>query len=161
MSIKLNNGRPMSHEEIAAFERMVGHLLPQGIKNFFSKYDGAEPDTNIFNIGETNDSGVNQFIPMRRILAEMVYVDNLPQYAFPIAWVEGGNYVIIKPAERGAVYFWDHEKPADMTFLADSFDAFFSSIKPFDVIDVNLKPGQVISAWVDPDFLKDLNEEMR
>jgi len=48
-----------------------------------------------------------------------------------------------------------------MTFLADSFDAFFSSIKPFDVIDVNLKPGQVISAWIDPEFLKDLNDEMR
>jgi len=91
----------MSDEEIAAFERMVGHLLPQGIKIFFSKYDGAEPATNIFNIGETNDSGVNKFIPMHKMLAEMFYVENMPQYAFPIAWTEGGNYVIIKPTEGG------------------------------------------------------------
>ena len=119
---------------------------------FLGEHDGAEPETNIFSVDEQNDSGVNQFIPARRILREREGLDNLAPHAIPVAWAEGGNYVLVDIDRNGEVQFWDHET-SNISKLANDFDSFLSSLRPFSVDDVELKPGQVKSAWVDPDFL--------
>ena len=158
MSIKMTKGGSASEADIAALEEFLGTTLPKELKTFLTKHDGAEPETNIFQINEQNDSGVNRFIPAREVLRERERIENLASRAFPIAWAEGGNFVLIDMNAGGEVQFWDHET-GDITMLANSFDSFLSALRPFDVDDIELKPGQVKSVWVDPDFLKNLGDE--
>ena len=156
MKIELSNGRPASRNDIAEFEEKLGESLLPDFLVFVQQNDGSEPETNIFKIGTTNESGVNGFIPIREIVGEMQKIDNLPARSFPIAWAEGGNYVFINQALSGAVFFWDHELPDNLIRLSDSFLSFLESLEPFDIRAIKLKPGQVKKAWIDPDFLKSL-----
>jgi hypothetical protein len=156
MKIKLANGRAASSNDIAALETKIGEPLVQDFVDFISKNDGAKPQENIFQIGATNDAGIDGFIPMRKIPSEMLCVECLPKRAYPVAWASGGNYVFINQAEDGAVYFWDHERPESPIKIAENFRSFLSAIEPFDIASVKLKPGQVKKAWIDPDFLKSL-----
>ncbi|MES2995957.1 MAG: SMI1/KNR4 family protein [Verrucomicrobiota bacterium] len=154
MKIKLIKGRPESKDNIASFEAELGRSVPIDFSEFVQTNDGAELETNIFDIGDGNESGVNGFIPISQIHNEMRNIENLPPHAFPVAWAEGGNYVLIKQGMNSGVYFWDHERPESMTRLAENFSSFLGVLKPFDISSINLKPGQVMKAWIDPDFLK-------
>jgi hypothetical protein len=61
-----------------------------------------------------------------------------------------GNRFLLAP--NGSVAFWDHETD-EKTPLAPSMEAFLDSLSaPTPVV---LKPGQVLSAWIDPDFLEE------
>ena len=157
MNIKMTKGGSASQSEIAVLEERIGVPLPGEFRSFLADNDGAEPETNIFRINEQNESGVNRFIPARDILRERERIENIPPQAIPIAWAEGGNFVIFDIGS-GEVQFWDHET-ADLTRIAESFEGFLSTLQPFNPDDVELKPGQVKTAWVDPDFLKSLGEE--
>jgi len=158
MKIKLTKGRAASQEEIAALQGKLGEPLPSDYTEFVGRNDGAEPENNIFRIGATNDSGINAFIPVDEVADEMQRIENLPGRSFPVAWAEGGNYVFVNLAAGGAVFFWDHESPESIVRLADNFLSFLELLEPFDVRSVKLKPGQVKKAWIDPDFLKDLQD---
>lgn len=109
MSVKVAKSAAAPTSDIAAIEAFLGSELPSGFKGFLSEYDGAKPPTNIFPIDSANDSGVNRFIPSRRFLLEREKIEGLPDRAFPIAWAEGGNYVLIDIDAGEAVLFWDHE----------------------------------------------------
>ncbi|MBO2587859.1 SMI1/KNR4 family protein [Shewanella algae] len=61
---------------------------------------------------------------------------------------ESGNYFI---EVDEAVYFWDHETSAT-EFLASSLDNFISGCAEPEAVE--LKPDQVKSVWVDPEFAK-------
>jgi hypothetical protein len=61
---------------------------------------------------------------------------------------ECGNYFFDL---KGSIYFWDHETSKD-EFLAKSLGEFISSCSV--PTEVELKPAQVGSVWVDPDFAK-------
>src|SRR5688572_15909649 len=119
MKVKLTRGRPASQEQIVALERQLGEALHPDYLDFLSHDDGAKPESNIFDVGTTNHSGVNGFIPVQEIVSEMARIENLPLRSFPVAWAEGGNYVFINQEERGAVFFWDHELPEQPIRLAD------------------------------------------
>lgn len=153
MKIKLTKGRPASQNDIAALERKLGESLPSEFLAFVAQSDGAEPETNIFKIGTTNESGVTAFIPVKEIGNEMPRIENLPDKSFPVAWAEGGNYIFINQTDGGAVFFWDHEQPESIVRLASGFRSFLELLEPFDVTTIKLKPGQVKKAWIDPDFL--------
>jgi len=158
MKLKLTKGRVALSADIATLETILGGLPSCEFIDFVRENDGAEPETNIFRIDAGNESGVNGFIPVCKIVEEMRHIENLPEKSFPIAWAEGGNYVLINQAVGGAVFFWDHERPDNLIRLGDSFLAFLELLKPFDVSAVELKPGQVKKAWINPDFLKSLGE---
>jgi len=158
MKIKLTKGRAALPADIASLEAILGGLPSHEFIDFVRENDGAEPETNIFRIDAGNESGVNGFIPMCKIAEEMRHIENLPEKSFPIAWAEGGNYVLINQAAGGGVFFWDHERPDNLIRLTDSFFAFLELLQPFDVNTIKLKPGQVKKAWIDPDFLKGLGE---
>ncbi len=156
MKVKLINGRTASQNEIAELQRALGEKLPAEFIEFAALNDGAEPETNIFRIEATNNSGVNGFIPVREIADEISRIENLPAKSFPIAWAEGGNYVFVNLAASRAVFFWDHERPETTFRLAGNFRSFLELLEPFNVNSIKLKPGQVKKAWIDPDFLKGL-----
>jgi hypothetical protein len=156
MKLKLTKGRPASPKDIAALREKIGGHIDQAFLKFATSNDGAEPEANIFKIGDGNESGVNAFIPIKEIPDVMSRTEYLPKAALPVAWAEGGNCVFIDQSENGAVYFWDHEQPDNATKLASSFESFLDLLEPFDVSTIKLKPGQVKKAWIDPDFLKSI-----
>lgn len=158
MSVEIGTGGSASMADIAAVEEFLGTELPTGLKSFIAEHDGAKPETNIFRITNENDSGVNRFIPARQFVSERKFIDNLPPRAFPLAWAEGGNYVLVDMNAREAVFFWDHETQ-ELIRLAEDFNDFLGSLQPFNVDDVELKSGQVKSVWVDPDFLKQFGDK--
>jgi hypothetical protein len=133
--------------------------LDSGFLEFVAQHDGAEPQANIFKVGAANESGINGFIAVRDIVSEMPRIENLPSESYPVAWAEGGNYVIVNQADNGAVFFWDHEQPRDLFKLADSFRSFLELLEPFDVSSVGLRSGQIKKAWIDPEFQKQFQGE--
>lgn len=156
MKVKLTQGRRAKPEDVAKLQQAIGLSISAEYLEFVGENDGAEPESNSFKTGEAHTNGVNQFIPVKEILSEMKYMNHLPPHSFPVAQAEGGNYVFLNQAEGGAVYFWDHELPENSVKIAGSFAQFLDLLEPFDIDSVELKPGQVISVWIDPDFLKSL-----
>ena len=62
-----------------------------------------------------------------------------------------GNFFLHAP--DGSISFWDHETDGE-TLLAANVESFCASLtEPTPVV---LKPGQVKSAWIDPNFLAEL-----
>jgi len=110
-----------------------------------------------FRIDECNESGVHAFLDIGRIIKEKVELgDRLSPHAWPIADAEGGNYVCLRFEDSGdwCVVFWDHELEQE-TVLSSTFAGFLHSLDTFDPHSVELKPGQVVSAWIDPGLLAD------
>ena len=93
-------------------------------------------------------------------MEERQYIDDIPNQAYPIAWASCGNYVLLDEGKGEQVYFWDHELPDENIIkLANNFDEFLSTLEPFDINSIELKPGQVKKVWIDPEFLKRIKEE--
>lgn len=158
MSVKITKGNSASPADVSALEEFIGASLPPAFKAFVQEYDGGKPETNTFPIGDDNEAGVNRFIPVHEMLRERDGVENLSARAFPIAWASGGNFVVLDMEADGQIAFWDHEM-AEVATLANSFDSFLAALTPFNVDDVELKPGQVKNAWIDPDFLQSLDDK--
>jgi len=159
MNIAINGGKPASERDILALESALGCCLSAAFRTFVEASDGAEPENNIFKVGSDNESGVRQFIPVAEIPHELTFLDDLSAHAYPIAWDDCGNYVVVDEDQQGAVFFWDHELPEPLTKLASDFGEFLNLLQPFDPASVQVKPGQVKSAWIDPEFLKLLEEK--
>ena len=66
----------------------------------------------------------------------------------PFACDDCGNYFV---QNSGLVAFWDHET-SEITVLARSIDEFLKGLT--EPQTVTLKPGQLKSAWIDPEFAK-------
>ena len=158
MGVKIGSTCAAEEADIISIEQAAGMSLPEQLKQFFRTHDGAEPETNIFDIESSNDSGVNRFIPARQILSEQKKVAGLSLSTIPIAWAEGGNLVVMD-VRQGSVMFWDHETD-DTTWLANSLGEFLEeTLRPFSLDDIELKPGQVKRVWVDPKLLEELEDD--
>jgi hypothetical protein len=158
MKIKLKDRTSASEEALRKLELELGFRLSESFKKFARQNDGAEPEINIFKVNDKTDGGVNRFIPISEICNERQWIENLPPKGYPVAWAEGGNYVFIDEGKGGEVYFWDHELPEEITKIGETFEVFLSTLEPFDVKSIKLKPGQVKRVWVDPEFLKSLKK---
>lgn len=156
MKVKLSGFSPASKEDIKSLENDIGSKLPRKYIDFLLSYNGAKPSTNIFAVSEENDCGVNRFIPCKDIFKEQKRLDHISKDMIPIAWAEGGNYVL-QNLSNSKIFFWDHEIPEIQIELALDITDFLKKLEPFDVNSVELKDGQVKSAWIDPDFLKSLS----
>lgn len=53
--------------------------------------------------------------------------------------------------------FWDHELEEE-TAISSTFSEFLDSLRNFDPASVELKPGQLISVWIDPSLLANHDE---
>jgi hypothetical protein len=161
MKLAFKNGGAASESDIEKLQLLISEKLPADFLEFVLKHDGSEPEPNTFQVGSINESGVNRFIPIKEIQKETRRIENLSRSTFPVAWAEGGNYVLLNGDENGAMYFWDHERPDELIKLADSFGSFIASLRSFDVNSVQLSPGQVKKVWIDPDFLDSLKGTSR
>lgn len=160
MTIRISRARAApSDDEVRKVEAQLGVKLPADYLAFVKHSNGGTPQTNIFRISAKIESGINQFIPFDKIAYESGLIrEQVTNKYVPIAYAEGGNYLCIAATgtEAGMVYFLDHEVPGldALTQLADSLPAFLELLKPFDTKDIQLKPGQVKKAWIDPSLLK-------
>lgn len=158
MRIKLKNGREAKSSDILYLENSIGKSLPKQLVEFVRNHDGSIPETNIFRISCSNEGGVQAFIPIDEILNERRYVRGIGKTDIPIAWVEGGNYVVMDLSD-GRILFWDHEVPEPLIVLTSDFNYFLDLLSPFDPISVKLQPDQkILDVWVDPEFLKSIEE---
>jgi len=141
---------------LGALETLIGAVLPRDYRNFLHERDGGEPAPNTFSIpAADNDAGVNEFMSVRQIGDELEPLwQSSSRGTIPIAYAEGGNLVLLWT--DGRVSFWDHEleDTGPVFTLAPNFHAFLEALEPFDPSEVELKPGEVKSAWIDPDLLK-------
>ncbi|MBM5570749.1 MULTISPECIES: SMI1/KNR4 family protein [Deefgea] len=72
-----------------------------------------------------------------------------------VAEDECGNYFILK---AGEVFFWNHEN-SDLSVIANSISDFISGcVEPSEI---DLRPNQVNSAWIDPDFAASLGIKLK
>lgn len=142
----------MSAEAVSQAVRELQRVVHPSVIDFWKHYDGAVLDANVFEIGASKSSGVNGLVPVSEIAATIRRIQDWPADHIPFAWAEGGNYVTVD--DQGAVYFWDHERPQPLTRIATDIKQFLASIRPFDPVSVQLKPGQVQSVWVHPDLQK-------
>jgi len=155
MAIKMRNALPISKINIDKLSNKLGYSLPKTYEEFLLQYNGAKPELNIFKINEDNNIGVDRFIPISNIKDEIKNIDHVSSTKIPIAWAEGGNYILLD-LESGKISFWDHEIPEKQYELADNINTFIGQLEPFDYSTVELQEGQVESAWIDPDFLKNI-----
>jgi SMI1-KNR4 cell-wall len=123
--------------------------LPADYISFLGEHDGATPQSNIFE-GDERGISVRQFLPATEIIAAAREIEGLKETLIPIAFDDCGNYVCIGAIDH-KIYFWDHEIDND-TIIANSFDQLLERLRPFDLSEVQLKPGQVRHAWINPKF---------
>jgi cell wall assembly regulator SMI1 len=151
MKIKIQKNKNISQEQISQCEQEIGIKFPKDYYEFLLDYNGAEPSPNIFDLKGGDSAGVNQFIPISEIARSREKTEGFPKNMLPIAWASCGNYVYLNPLS-GGIYFWDHEiQDADYK-VADNFSEFLAILKPFDLNQIELKPGQVKAVWGNPDF---------
>lgn len=106
MTIRFFDSYPILNDEIESWEQEWRTTLPEDYKKFLQKYDGATPETNLFNMSDGNNSGVSKFISLKNVKAEAQNLGKDRDALLPVAWAEGGNYVVLKARTEGfAVYF--------------------------------------------------------
>lgn len=148
---------PCSEVELKRLEDRMG-TLPDGFARFLRAHDGGRPESNRVQITKRLSSTITEFYGAASVLEEKEALeDRLPKPWWPIAGTESGNLFLLH-AETGAIAFWDHETEK-VHPAAKDFDALLSGLQPFSVDDVEMDPDQVLEAWIDPDFLKSLNED--
>lgn len=148
MTIGLHNYRAAPDTQIEKAEKRLGFPFPVEYRAFLREYDGAVPEDNVFR--DDLIVSVDQFVSVVDLADRACGVEGFPACAVPIAECSSGNFVYIKKGCTG-VFFWDHEVENDKR-LANSFKEFLEGLRPFDTNSIQLKPGQVKSVWVDPDF---------
>ncbi|QDE40054.1 hypothetical protein FIV34_12925 [Luteibacter pinisoli] len=149
----------LDDEMIAAVQSSLSVQFARAFVMFVKDHDGVVPPNNSFRISSKNHSGVTQFIALSDISRQAEFLSpSVTRAFFPFAFAEGGNFVCMARSDDAAVYFYDHEIDgmAALTRIAKSFEEFMGALELFDVASVVLAPGQVISVWIDPDFLSDL-----
>lgn len=149
MTIQMEKYEGASAEEIRKVEHDLEVSFPTDYREFLLKCDGATPEENVIE-NDVNVS-VDRFIPVSELGKRAAGVEGLPQDALPIAEAPSGNFIYLRRSDF-SVRYWDHEIESGDKELAASFDAFMQKLVPFDINSIQLQPGQVESAWVDPDF---------
>ena len=138
---------------IETIEQYLEFKFPREYREFIITYNGGEPEKKCFLFKDNvSDGSILRcflgFIPNKyeNILVIMRQFKNrVPENMLPIADDPYGNLVLIsiKMADRGKIYFWDHETEADeslgeipdysnLTLVADNFDDFFNSLKSIE-----------------------------
>ena len=161
MEIKFSKtGLPV--KSLAQLEAEIHGEIPEDIRLFLMKNNGATPEPNQFYHSASDSVGINQFLSLKEILEEKKCLkDRVPNEAWPIAYAEGGNLVCLVLGKKQGIYFWDHELESEegvapnwdnMLLLCSTFTELLTGLKRIDPDEIELQPDQVMSVWVDPDF---------
>jgi cell wall assembly regulator SMI1 len=136
----------LAPERLAAFEKSLGTTLPEPYRLHLQAHNGGYVDgaREIYELHHVH--GIHDGPEWARFLDRSQMYDGLiPERLLPIADDPGGNHIciVLSGPDRGAVYFWDHERADDpdesITKLAPDFDAFLRGL----AIKVAIARGQL------------------
>ncbi|WP_249872820.1 SMI1/KNR4 family protein [Oceanobacillus saliphilus] len=171
--INIVSSEGFNENDLITFSRKIGYELPKDyieflrhhnggyVKNSISSYfkNGKQKFflTSMFGLGSDDD-----------LLSRFeTYKKRIPNTCIPIGRDAGGNLVCLNLSEDryGYVYFWDHEEELnyeegkitinDLYLITETFNEFLNSIERDD-LKKSEEGYKVKKVWVDPDFLKEL-----
>lgn len=137
---------PLNEKFLSCIEEFWEFGLPKDYKAFLLKFNGGIPKRSVFNFKGKKGQGsiVDSFYGFTRGNDNILRVSKdigsrYPANMLPIADDVYGNRILIsvKSADRGKVYFWDHELEvpdgetpdySNLTLIANSFDDFINSL---------------------------------
>lgn len=147
---------PITEDELLRLLDESSVSFPKDYLDFVRRHNGCRPEPNVFTLDESSQFSVTEFYPVDRVISERSKLQGrLPKDAWPIAYTESGNLVLLSLESEWMVHVWDHEVE-ECERAASTFTDFLSMLSPFSADDVELAPGQVVSAWIDPEFLRSL-----
>ena len=137
-------GTQLTEEELVAFEIRCGSRLPRPYRAFARENNGGSPEPDGFAFADGSPgSCVHYFFPIsggtktdRLDYILQLFAGRVPPNYLPIARDPGGNLILIELG-RGGVFFWDHEREADVGDdpteeniipIAASFDDFLAGL---------------------------------
>jgi hypothetical protein len=132
---------------LSAVEEMWGFNLPKDYREFLLKTNGGQPEKPLFSFYEQDHgSCIDHFFGIKKSFNDNILLKQknagirFPDNFLPIAREICGNLILlsVKNADRGKIYFWDHEMEADegeipdysnLTLIANSFEEFIASLR--------------------------------
>lgn len=172
--INIVSNEGFNENELIALSKKIGYELPNDYIEFLRQHNGGYVKnsissyykngeqkfilTSMFGLGADDDL-ISQF---------ETYKNRIPNTCIPIGRDAGGNLVCLNLSEDryGYVYFWDHEEEFNyeeekitinnLHFIAETFNEFLNSIERDDIKESE-EGYKVKKVWVDPDFLKELD----
>ncbi|MFL5359293.1 SMI1/KNR4 family protein [Archangium sp.] len=136
-------GPPLTEEDVSAFEKTHGLVLPVAYKEFLLATHGGRPERDLFTLKglEGNPFGrIHLFLGLNDPVVSCnldwnrdVFRDRIPADLLPIATTEGIDKICLCVAggRTGAICYWDgHARVGERSlyFLADDFTSFISSL---------------------------------
>jgi hypothetical protein len=155
----------LTDTRISLLEQQLKIVLPSEYRSFLARYNGGTPNPPFFPIQglEGNPFGeIHVFlgvdIPVESSNLDWsyrVYCGRLPHNLFPIAYNTTGDVICLSLTgqDKGAVYFWDHEKEhkppsyQNVHLVAPSFREFLECIHFRDIsseVAAAIRGGKVI-----------------
>ena len=146
-----NEFGPLDSARLRQFEARLGTILPEDFRAFLLAHNGGRPVPSDFLISaEEGESSLHHTYGLhdgpdyfRLDDTWESYRGRMPATLLPIADDPGGNAICIglHGAERGRVYFWDHELEEEapswrnVVEVAPSFGAFLDGLFDYDLPD--------------------------
>ncbi len=173
--INIVSNKGFNENELIAFSGKIGYELPKDYIEFLRHHNGGYVKNSISSYSE---NGNQKFILTSMfglgsdddLISQFeTYKNRIPNTCIPIGRDAGGNLVCLNLSEEryGYVYFWNHEEELhyeegkitinDLYFIAETVNEFLNSIERDDLKESE-KGYKVKKVWVDPDFLKELED---
>jgi hypothetical protein len=174
IEIKPSNVK-FNEREFNNFQKELGVHLPNDYIKFLKKNNGGIPELNIVELQneEIKSFSVTDFFGVNNVKINDLksqyetYKERIPRGNIPICRAEGGNIVCLN-IDNGFISLWDHDTELmnedaisinSLLKVARSFEDFLSLMKPYDQED-DLNDYKVEDVWIDPDFLKELKNDI-
>lgn len=176
---------PFTDDILASVEEELGYKLPDAYVELMRRQNGGVPArtshrtseattwaedhiaiTGIFGVGRVKtcslcgSCGSQSWIDEWGYSPIGVYVADCPSAGHHMLCLD---YRACGPQGEPSVVFIDQESDYKITLVAKTFNEFIQGLEPDDILDssddVELDDDQVDSAWIDPEFAKELGIE--
>lgn len=148
-NIDFRDAVPVRQCELDALEAHYGVSLLPAILEFYRQFNGAKLPLNEL-AGSEGNVALNQFIPASEVLYEVRIFEFSNRGELPIAWAEGGNYVVVDVLD-GKVYFVDHEVHDGGLLIAPTIEQLLQNLMSSAPAS-GPSSGKILQ--IDPDFLR-------
>lgn len=152
-------------KDIEVLEQELAFPISEKMGEFLLIYSGAVPEDNIFDLSHGKSAGIQKFIEIAQIPFERkniapwergIELSPLPG-TYPIAYLEGGNYLYVDETGGGEIWYFDHEVEGRGEFLSRSIEEFCSQVRPFSGVDIVFDKPRVLSVEINHELLKKYN----
>lgn len=170
--IKISGNKiKINKHDIEELENIIKRKIPEEYCNFLLEYNGGIPESNIYkndNVDIAVQSfygiGLNNIDDLRSKMKVLKH--RIPKECLPIAEIECGDVLCISLSKNnyGEILLWEHEKELiqannmkNLLKVAPNFNEFMDKLKVY--IDDGSNDPEVINAWIDPEFAKEMKRQ--